>query len=160
MSRIQVRRGTTAECIPLRWAVLRPGMPESTAHLPGDDEPETFHVVAERDGAIVGCATFLVRPFPRDPAARRAWQLRGMAVDPTLQGTGVGTSVLERAIEILAPEVERAGDPAPLWCNARTSAASFYRRNGWVPIGEEFNLPPVGPHFLMRWNPAARPPST
>jgi GNAT superfamily N-acetyltransferase len=114
-------------------------------------------VVAENGGAIVGCATYVVRPFPPDPEARRAWQLRGMAVAATQQGTGVGSSILSKALEILAPEIQARG-PTPgasLWCNARMSAAAFYRRNGWVPVGEVFDLPPIGPHVIMKWNPDA-----
>ncbi len=162
MSPLTIRRGTTAECIPIRWAVLRKGMPESTAHLPGDDERETFHVVAERQRAIVGCATFIVRPFPPDSSERRGWQLRGMAVDPATQGSGIGSVILAKALEILGAEIlprrDASGATLPpetiLWCKARIAAASFYRRNGWVSIGEEFDIPPFGRHFLMRWQPA------
>jgi predicted N-acetyltransferase YhbS len=151
MTPITVRRGTTAECIGLRGAVLRPGMPISTAHFPGDDEPATFHVVAEQGGAIVGCATFMMRPYPLDHEARRAWQLRGMAVDPTLQGSGVGTSILGESMRILRAQDPPVPDGAILWCKARVGAIPFYERNGWITVGGEFHLPPIGMHKIMRF---------
>jgi hypothetical protein len=36
-----------------------------------------------------------------------------------------------------------------VWCNARTPAAGFYGRAGFATEGEEFELPSIGPHFLM-----------
>ena len=34
--------------------------------------------------------------------------------------------------------------------NARTLAVPFYRAHGFVSVGEEFEIPDVGPHFVMR----------
>ena len=142
--------------VPLRRKVLRQGMPAETAIFPGDDEPETFHLGALRNGEIVGIATFLVRPYPLDAAGARAWQLRGMAVDPDLQGQGVGTRILEAAIETLRDELvardERRGT-ATLWCKARIKAVEFYRRNGWVIEGDEFEIGVFGRHHFMKWQP-------
>jgi len=156
MEEIEVRRITAAEVLPLRRKVLRQGMPPETAIFPGDDEPEALHLGAVRDEEIVGIATFLVRPYPSDPSKARAWQLRGMAVDPTLQGQGVGSKILAAALEILAPELGgRDGQPgrAILWCKARIKAVDFYRRNGWVTDGELFEIANFGPHYHMRWQP-------
>jgi predicted GNAT family N-acyltransferase len=36
-----------------------------------------------------------------------------------------------------------------LWCNARTPAVGFYERHGWTTVGEEFDVPPIGPHYRM-----------
>ncbi len=163
---IAIRRAAASALVPLRARVLRPGLPESTALFPGDDETETIHLAAfeEREGiegapAVVGCVTLLVRPHPHDPSKRRARQLRGMAVDPALQGTGVGSKLLSAVVAALAAELRPHGDAPPvvLWCNARESAAKFYRDNGWVPEGERFDVPPIGPHFVMRWRGVAPP---
>jgi GNAT superfamily N-acetyltransferase len=166
MEEIEVRRITSADVLPLRRKVLRQGMPPETAIFPGDGEPETFHLGAVREGEIVGVATFLVRPYPLDSSGARGWQLRGMAVDPALQSHGVGSKMLDAAIEILGPEVRaRDGLPATaiLWCKARIKAVDFYRRNGWVTVGEEFEISPIGPHYHMKWQPTiaaeVEPPS-
>lgn len=39
-----------------------------------------------------------------------------------------------------------------LWCNARESAVSFYAKYGWSVEGELFEIPKIGPHYVMRWN--------
>jgi GNAT superfamily N-acetyltransferase len=155
---IQVRRVNAADVIPLRRKVLRQGMPAETAIFPGDEEPETFHLGAMRNGEIVGIATFLVRPYPLDAERTRAWQLRGMAVDPDLQGQGVGSKILDCAIDLLRGEIAIAprGErhvPSILWCNARIKAVEFYRQNGWITEGEEFDVANFGPHSYMRWQP-------
>ena len=79
---IQVRRARPEEVIDLRHAVLRAGLPRETAVFPGDDAPDTVHVVAvDGTGGIVGCATMLKNSWQ----AEGVWQVRGMAVSPTLQ---------------------------------------------------------------------------
>ena len=67
-------------------------MPRETAVFPGDDARETVHVVAVDGvgGGIVGCATMLKNSWEGEPA----WQVRGMAVSPTLQRSGVGGLLL------------------------------------------------------------------
>src|SRR4051794_32310091 len=96
---IIIRRGNTEELIDLRHEILRAGLPRESAYFKGDDEPTTIHVVAELDGKIVGCATMLQRRWEQRPA----WQLRGMAVAPSLRKTGIGSKLLNE-IERLAIE--------------------------------------------------------
>lgn len=135
MFTIQV--ASVSELIPLRWRVLRPGRPESTAHFPGDTAPGTVHLVAQdREGTVIGCATVV---------ENEGLQLRGMATAPEWRGKGVGRAVLE-AVHALAHE-----RGLPLWCNARESALPFYEKSGWQTEGERFEVPEVGPHFVMRW---------
>ena len=40
--------------------------------------------------------------------------------------------------------------------NARTGAVPFYHTHGWTTLGEEFDIPTVGPHFRMWMEVAAR----
>ena len=67
-----------------------------------------------------------------------------MAVDPAIQGSGVGRKLLEASIAHV-----RAHGGRRFWCNARTSAAGFYRRNGLAEHGPVFDIPAVGPHVVM-----------
>jgi len=36
-----------------------------------------------------------------------------------------------------------------LWCNARVVALGFYERLGFVTEGPEFDIHPIGPHYVM-----------
>jgi GNAT superfamily N-acetyltransferase len=143
---LQIRFANASEVLNLRHLVLRTGLARETAIFSGDDEPETRHLVAvvPSDGSIVGCASFVVRPFPNQPNVP-AWQLRGMAVDPARQGCGIGGQLLAFGEDI----VRKSSFPHLLWCNARTPAARFYEQNGWQRVGEEFDVEDAGPHVRM-----------
>ena len=141
-----IRRAKVHEIFPLRHAVLRPGRPVSYSVYSEDEG--AVHVGAWDDDMLVGCATVFPEPWPgsdRLAAVADAWRLRGMAVDPSMQGTGVGRLVLaEGAI------AAREGGASVLWANARTSALGFYERMGWKIIGEEYVASDSGlPHFPM-----------
>jgi hypothetical protein len=36
-----------------------------------------------------------------------------------------------------------------LWCNARLVAVPFYERLGLEAVGPEFDIPGIGPHYVM-----------
>lgn len=139
---VVVRRARVDEIFPLRHAVLRPGRPV-TYSVYGEDDG-AVHIGAWDDAELVGCATVFPDPWagPSPAPSPSAWRLRGMAVDPSRQGSGIGGLVLAEAV---AAAVE-AGAPL-LWANARTAAMRFYERHGWRPAGEEFITPDTGlPH--------------
>src|SRR5215204_2420097 len=135
---IIIRRGNTEEIIDLRHEILRTGLPRESAYFKGDDEPTTIHVVAELDGKIVGCATMLQRRWEQ----QSAWQLRGMAVAPSLRKTGIGSKLLTE-IERLASAENFSNQ---FWANARTPAVKFYQDHGWTVMSEEFMIEHAGPH--------------
>ncbi|MGX5655133.1 GNAT family N-acetyltransferase [Geodermatophilus nigrescens] len=128
--------------LPLRSAVLRDGGP---AGLPGDDDPATVHLAARTaDGRVAGVVRLSPAPCPWRPDARAPWQLRAMATDPAVRGTGAGRALVAAGLALVG---ERGGDL--LWCNARTGAAGFYERLGFAVVTGEFDVPPIGPHVGM-----------
>jgi GNAT superfamily N-acetyltransferase len=133
---------------PLRHSVLRPGLPFETTIFEGDDEPTAYHVAAFKDDEIVGVGTMIKRPWTgKDSeiaADKDAYQVRGMAVSDRCRGTGAGKLVLDA----LETEASALG-VRTIWCNARASAAGFYQKAGWQIAGDMFEIPGVGPHFVM-----------
>jgi GNAT superfamily N-acetyltransferase len=129
----------------LRTRVLRPQFgPGQLATYAQDKDPTTSHWAARVGGKVVGCATFHLDPSPTAPA-EQAIRLRGMAVDPSLQGQGIGAILMRHAMaELAARHTERL-----LWCNARLRAVSFYERLGFVRWGELFEIEGIGPHYVM-----------
>src|SRR4028119_554982 len=112
----------------LRRAVLRPGGGDVV--WPGDDDPATFHLAARNPaGRVVGVVRFSPAPCPWRPETRAAWQLRGMATESAVRGSGAGRALLA---EGLARVAARGGDL--VWCDARTTAARFYQPGGF-PVG-------------------------
>ncbi|MBP8132517.1 MAG: GNAT family N-acetyltransferase [Candidatus Hydrogenedentes bacterium] len=129
------------EILPLRDAVIIAGTDRDTPFFPGDRDAATRHIGVFVNGRCVGCATFLVQPCQSAPA----WQLRGMATAPDCRGQGLGRAMLAFA----EAELPKASGARVLWCNARESAAGFYRKLGWETVSELFDVPGVGPHYRM-----------
>ena len=129
------------DIIDLRHVVLREGLPRSEAIFKGDELPTSHHFAAFANGRCVGCATFHLNEWEGKPA----FQLRGMATDAQFRSGGIGTKMLQLAEETL----KSAGPIRQLWCNARTPALNFYKKQGWKQLGEEFFIPTAGPHFRM-----------
>ena len=128
------------QVVDLRWRVLRAGRPRESAIFPGD-EAASHHGLWREERLIAVLSLF---PSPLEHGgAIYPQQLRGMATEPSLQGQGLGSVLLQ--------EVQALG---PMWCNARIRAQPFYARAGWQPIGATFNIPQVGPHQRMVWAPA------
>lgn len=132
---------------PLRGAVLRQGRP---VEIPGDDDPSTVHLAARTpEGQVVGVVRLHPSPCPWRDDARSAWQLRGMATDPAVRGTGAGRALVVAGLRRVA---ELGGDL--VWCDARAAAAGFYERMGFRVVTEPYEISPIGPHLGMLVEPA------
>lgn len=133
---------------PLRGAVLRPGRP---VEMPGDDHPETFHLVATVPaGQVVGVVRFHPNPCPWRPDDGPAWQLRGMATDPAVRGAGAGRALVVEGLRRVAQLGGRL-----VWCDARAAAAGFYERMGFAVDTDPYEIEPIGRHVGMVIAPAA-----
>jgi len=141
--RYKLRRATHEEVIDLRHRVLRAGLPRESAIFDGDTFPNTVHVIASKNNQIVACATFLLNTYENRPA----WQLRGMAVDETVRGTGIGAALLQFGIQMLL----EISPVCEFWCNAREPAVKFYERQGWKIVSDRFEVPTADPHFRMHY---------
>lgn len=144
--RFEVRRAAPHEVVDLRWRILRAGLPRQDAVFPGDELPTSLHYAAAETGAdpeprIVCCATLHLEPW----AGEQAYRLRGMATEAGYRGRGLGRSVLELA----GADVRRDTQIRLLWCNARTPASDFYRRQGWEVRSGVFDIPTAGAHVRM-----------
>jgi GNAT superfamily N-acetyltransferase len=129
----------------LRRAVLRDGRLDADVVWDGDDEPTTFHLGIDVDGAIVAISTWLARPSPT-AAGMAAVQLRGMATDPAHARRGLGSLLLAHGLA----RVRQGGDTS-VWANARVTAISFYERHGFEAFGPVFETADTGrPHRLVR----------
>ncbi|PKN55232.1 MAG: GNAT family N-acetyltransferase [Deltaproteobacteria bacterium HGW-Deltaproteobacteria-14] len=129
----------------LRWRVLRVPLGMGRGTEVNAAEERCLHLVA-RDGErrVVGCVIFRV-----DPGA--TGQLMQMAVEPALQGQGVG--------RVLVAELERrvrADGVGEITLHAREVAVGFYERLGYAVYGDPFTEVSI-PHRHMRKVLEARP---
>jgi predicted GNAT family N-acyltransferase len=84
---------------------------------------ECLHALAvTAAGEPIGCGRLLPDGHIGRLAVRRAWR-----------GRGVGAALLQHLVGLA-----RGAGHARVVLNAQTHAAGFYRRYGFLPIGEEF----------------------
>lgn len=140
------QRVDAAAVQPWRHAWLRPMQPVSGACFDGDTADDTGHFVIRQADTVVAIGSIFRQADERVTLAPIAeqWRLRGMATHPQHQNRGLGGVVLAAAMDWA-----RDHDAGVVWCNARTPAAGFYRRHGFAAVGDEFQLPDIGPHYLM-----------
>ncbi|TRZ41415.1 GNAT family N-acetyltransferase [Robertkochia solimangrovi] len=127
----------------VRHPVLRKGMPYESCFFPEDFDATTVHVGSAFNGRMAGAVTMVKNHNKVFPEAGQ-YQLRGMAVLDDFQRKGVGQEMV-----IYAEKEVRNRGCGLIWLNAREKAVSFYRRLGYEIVGERFEVPVFGPHFLM-----------
>ena len=128
---------------PLRQEILRAGQSGEQAVFRGDENPDTLHAAVSMQNRVAAVATVMRDPHPHDPQPGD-WRLRGMATSPELRNRGIGGALLA-ACEAHA----RDHGATRLWCNARVNARALYERGGLVVEGVAFEIPTIGPHYLM-----------
>ena len=140
--KFQIKEVPAELVIPLRHKILRPHQPVEACHYDFDNDEKCFHLAAITDKEeVIGVATF----FPEDfKNFQNAFRLRGMASDDSARGLGVGSALIEAAVQSLK---QRNSDV--LWCNAREVAFGFYQKLGFAFESEMFDIEGIGPHKVM-----------
>jgi GNAT superfamily N-acetyltransferase len=131
------------ETRPLRQLVLRQGKPIESCIWNGDHLQSTKHIGAFLSSRCIGVLS-LFNNLTEKVEDKSQYQLRGMAVHPEHQGKGIGKAL----VAFSEAELKKSGIYS-LWCNARTSAESFYENLDFTVSSEEFLIEDVGPHFIM-----------
>ncbi len=125
------------ETRPLRQAILRPHL--AIDEMVESEPADAFAIGAfEREGLV---AVGLIGP-EGDPGW---WRVRGMATAPSARGRGVGSAVLD-ALLAHAREHNARG----VWASVRVPARTLYERAGFRVDSEQFEVPHIGPHVIMR----------
>ena len=136
MAGVTVRELPLAETRALRRAVLRPR--ETIEDMAAHEPLGAYAVGAFEDGTLIS-----VGLIGRE-GGEHAWRVRGMATLERERGRGAGRAVLDALVAHAL-----AQGAARVWCNARVGAVPFYARAGFSTISEEFDIPGIGPHFVM-----------
>lgn len=126
----------------LRQSVLRPHQPIVEMDYGGDHSELTAHFGCFAEDGIVAVGS--IYREARDGGSSDGWRVRGMATQPDQRGRGYGRATLEACLAYAA-----ANGGGEVWCNARTPALSLYADAGFEVIGDEFELPDIGPHVVM-----------
>jgi predicted GNAT family N-acyltransferase len=141
--KVEIKEVTIEDILPLRQEVLRNGKPLEECFFDGDSSINTIHLALFINKKIIGAAT-LLNDSHKNFTFESQIRLRGMAIKPNVQKIGLG----KRLLHHIEKESKKKA-PVLLWFNARTTAVDFYKKEGFLVEGKEFNMNGVGPHFLM-----------
>lgn len=139
---VEITAGDTHD---LRRRVLRVGVPTTEVRFAEDELEGTFHLGVllgpGGDAPLVAISTWVPRRHPDHPAVE-GLQLRGMATDPSVRGTGCGSLVLHAGLG----RAHQLG-AGLVWARARDSALEFYLAHGFVTFGPGYtDLATALPH--------------
>lgn len=131
------------EVLPLRQKVLRPHQSIEQSLFNLDLHARSFHLgIKDQKDCTIAVASF----YPESQAGEiqnHIWRLRGMAVEESFRGRGMGRQLVHEGINrLINLEAEL------LWCNARVTAENFYRRLGFAREGDAFDIEGIGMHYV------------
>lgn len=139
-----VQRLTIDDIMALRVRVLRQGTPATHANYPEDNYPDVVHFGIAEDESVIATSTWFIKECPEAPGAI-AMQLKGMAVENSLQSGGYGAQLIQAGIALAT---ERNAEI--VWARARDSALGFYEKCGFHTVGDGFIDEPTGmPHHIV-----------
>ncbi len=138
-----VKEITALTTHPVRHKVLRQGKPIESCIFTHDELDTTFHIGLYYYDELIGVASFMKNSHDFFSTSFQ-YQLRGMAILQQFQGKKFGQLLLNEAFKILKNKGIRF-----IWCNARESAVNFYTDFGFETIGDSFQIPEIGTHFVM-----------
>jgi ribosomal protein S18 acetylase RimI-like enzyme len=129
--------------LPIRCDVLRDNkLTLEECRWPSDALNGAFHLGYYIEDELACIASF--HPQSYGEFAGIGYQLRGMATIPKYRGEGIGNKLLNFGLTYL-----RGQKANYVWCNARTKALKFYRDMGFEIISDEFEVPVIGPHYVL-----------
>lgn len=143
---MEIRQIEAKDTYDIRHQILRPEGQIEECKFDGDDKEVTFHLGAYIDESLCSVASFYLDSHPAIEDEYQ-FRLRGMATLKEFQAQGLSRALLRTAFPLI-----KKNHVNTLWCNARVSAIGFYEKVGFESIGEEFDIPGIGPHVLMKKN--------
>lgn len=114
-----------AAALALREVVLRAPLGIGFSEADRENDRWARHFGAFAEGRLVGC----VLGIPEPDGVR----IRQLVVAEGLRRQGIGAGLMAALEEFFATE-----GVSLFWSNARLEAIPFYRRLGYVPLGEPF----------------------
>jgi GNAT superfamily N-acetyltransferase len=140
---IEIKKITAFETIIVRHPVLRPGRQIESCHFDGDDLLSTSHFGLFLENQLAGVIS-VFKIQNKLFSEENQYQIRGMAVLSEFQKKGFGEALLEYCENEIRL---KSGDL--IWFNARETAIGFYEKSGYEILGDPFEIPDVGPHYIL-----------
>jgi GNAT superfamily N-acetyltransferase len=144
-SDFEVRVVAPRDIYALRRRVLRNNDPAKNVADDRDEDVTSLHLGVFDTDCLVACGSFFPSSAPINEDLT-SYQLRYLATDVDVQGSGAGTLLLRAAESRLA-----SVGAEQFWANGRDTALGFYRRVGWSPIpgSEHLSAETQLPHTVI-----------
>ncbi len=134
---------TAEDVLAIRNEVLRDGkLTNNECRFPTDTTPGAFHLGYYVNDGLACIASFFPQAYGEFTGT--GYQLRGMATVEQHRSKGLGTLLVNFAIVYLQGQKANY-----VWCNARKVALKFYSDCGFEVVSPEFDVPGIGPHYVM-----------
>lgn len=131
------------DLLAIRNEVLREGrLTLNECRFPTDKIEGAFHLGFYKDDELACILSF--HPQTYGEFTGMGYQLRGMATIEKYRGLGFGNQLVNFALTYL-----RGQKVNYAWCNARKKAVPFYHNTGFEIVSAEFEVPGIGPHYVM-----------
>lgn len=137
-----LKKISLTELLPLRAKILRPGKKPEECIYDSDQLPDSFHLGAFDGDKLISVISIYKENF--ESLEGHGYRIRSMATDEEYRGKGTGSVLLNYA----ESEIRKLNCDY-IWFNARSVAANFYLKNGYIIISDEFDIPGIGLHFVM-----------
>jgi GNAT superfamily N-acetyltransferase len=139
-----VQRLSLEQIMPLRVRVLRKGTPATHAHYPEDESVDVVHLGIKNEDYVIATSTWFSKECP-ERIGTSAIQLKGMAVDDSLQTGGLGKQLIDAGVKLAQQR-----NASLVWARARDTSVGFYEKCGFSVVGEGFIDEPTGmPHHIV-----------
>jgi predicted GNAT family N-acyltransferase len=123
--------------VKLRRQVLREPLGLDFAPADLSNEASDHHLIASEDGKLAACLILV-------PLEGGTIKMRQVAVEPGLQGRGIGRELVR-----FAEEFAREHGFTRMTLHSRATAVPFYEKLGYECVGDEFVEVTI-PHWEMR----------
>tara|TARA_E500000178_G_scaffold313483_1_gene330919 strand:+ start:2907 stop:3344 length:438 start_codon:yes stop_codon:yes gene_type:complete len=135
---------SSVDCYELRNKVLWPHKKFNQCYIDMDNHPDSFHLGAFCEDRLVSIGSFL-KQENKLFNNQLQYRLRAMATDYNFRNIGSATKLIKKSFEILKKKKIEI-----LWCDARLIAVDFYKKNGFNISSNIFEIPIIGPHYVMK----------
>ncbi len=139
-----VKKINSTTTFQVRQPVLRPGKPVESCIFEGDDLETTTHLGLYNNSKLAGIVSIFASCHKLFPQVGQ-FQLRGMAVLDEFQKKGYGERLVSEAECCIKEQ-----NGSLIWFNAREAAVDFYKKMGYEIVGDAFDIPTIGIHFVMK----------
>ena len=113
---------------PLRHNVLNPERRINEVSRPGDELATHFGAFVEN--VLIGIISIYNEDLGGN-CSNNHFRIRGMAVEKKEQGNGIGSALVNHAIQHISLQ-----DWKIIWCNSRSNAVPFYEKLGMESFKE------------------------